>query len=222
MTLPRLISIQVSLPRRIEPDEAPDPGGRAWTTAFFKQPVAGPLWLGRPNLEGDGQADRKNHGGPDKAVLAYAAAHYPFWRRELDDPEFPYGAFAENFTVEGLNEDSVCIGDTYALGDARVQVSQPRQPCWKIAARWRRRDLTVLVERTGRTGWYLRVLAEGRVEAGLPFELVERPFPEWTVTAATRVMRGKDPRAAELAECPLLATSWRIDLAERAAAARAG
>ncbi len=207
-----LVSIQVGLPRKLGVADAADPMDRLWESGFVKEPVSGPVWLGRTNLAGDGQADREHHGGPDKAVLAYAAAHYPLWRAELNRPELPYGAFAENFTIDGLTEETVCIGDVYAIGEARVQVSQPRQPCWKIARRWRIKDLTVRVRETGRTGWYLRVLQEGYVEPGLDVVLIERPFPQWTVARATEVMlhRREDRQAAaELAECPLLASDWR-------------
>ncbi len=191
---------------------------RPWLTGFFKEPVEGPIWLGQTNLAGDGQADLKNHGGPDKAVLAYAADHYPAWRAELDRSDLPYGAFGENFTIAGLVEETVCIGDVYAVGEARVQVSQPRQPCWKIARRWRIKDLTARVQATGRTGWYFRVLAEGYVQPGLPVTLLERPFPQWTVTRAGEIMRDRRDNpvaAAELAACPLLSTNWRESLSPR-------
>ncbi len=213
--MPTLLSIQVSLPRHFGVEGAPDPMDRPWTTGFFKEPVEGPVWLGRTNLVGDGQADRKNHGGPDKAVLAYSAEHYPIWRVELNRPDLPYGAFGENFTIAGLTEETVCIGDVYAIGEARVQVSQPRQPCWKIARRWRIKDLTARVRETGRTGWYLRVLEEGYVEAGMPVELLERPFPQWTVARATEIMhrRNEDREAAmALAACPALSAVWRESL----------
>ena len=161
MTTPLLVSIQVGLPRFYGRPGADDPMDRPWETGFFKQPVDGPRWLGRTNLAGDGQADLVNHGGPDKAVLCYAASHYPGWRGELDRPELPHGAFGENFTIEGLTEETVCVGDTYRLGGAIVQVSQPRQPCWKLAWRWRLKELTALVERSGRTGWARRVAQRG-------------------------------------------------------------
>src|SRR5690606_18685860 len=107
---------------------------RPWTTGFFKEPTLGPVWLGRTNLEGDGQADLVHHGGPDKAVLAYSADHYAAWREVLNNPALPFGAFGENFTIEGLKEADVCIGDTWKVGDeATIQLSQPRQPCWKLA-----------------------------------------------------------------------------------------
>jgi MOSC domain-containing protein YiiM len=191
-----------------------------WQTGFYKEPVDGPRWLAQTNLAGDGQADLHNHGGPDKAVLAYAATHYPGWREQLARPDLPHGAFGENFTVEGLTEETVNIGDVYRLGDALVQVSQPRQPCWKLARRWRIKELTALVEQTGRTGWYLRVLEEGEVEPGQPMTLLERPYPAWTVSRATRTMRTRtSDRAAagELAGVKELAASWRDRLAEAAA-----
>lgn len=216
MSKPRLLSIQVSLPRRVEADVAPDPGGNAWTTGFFKTPVAGHVWLAHENLAGDGQGDTKNHGGPDKAVLAYAATHYAAWRAELARPDLPYGAFAENFTIEGLDEERVCIGDLFEVGEALVQVSQPRQPCWKISARWHLPDLTARVEASGRTGWYLRVLREGNVAANDAVSLLERPHAEWTVARATRTMRRQEPGGtAELAALPELAAVWHQVLERR-------
>ena len=220
MSTPLLVSIQVGLPRAYGREGADDPMDRPWETGFYKQAVDGPRWLGTTNLVGDGQADLVNHGGPDKAVLCYAASHYPGWREELQRPDLPHGAFGENFTIDGLTEETVCVGDVYRLGEAIVQVSQPRQPCWKLAWRWRLRELTALVERSGRTGWYIRVLEEGEVRPGLPLTLLERPYPEWTVARATQVMRGRrqDREAAgELAGCEVLAASWRDRLAEAAA-----
>jgi MOSC domain-containing protein YiiM len=219
MSTPLLVSIQVGLPRSYGQEGAEDPMDRPWETGFFKQPVDGPRWLGKTNLVGDGQADLVNHGGEDKAVLCYAASHYPEWREALHRLDLPHGAFGENFTIDGLTEETVCVGDSYRLGDAIVQVSQPRQPCWKLAWRWRIKELTAYVERTGRTGWYIRVLEEGNVQPGLPVTLLERPYPEWTVLRASRVMRNrqKDPEAAgELSDCELLAAFWRDRLAAAA------
>jgi MOSC domain-containing protein YiiM len=220
MSAPRLVSIQVGLPTVRGVPGSDDPMAQPWTSGIVKEPVDGPIWLGRTNLSGDGQADLTNHGGPDKAVLSYAAGHYPGWRQELDRPDLPYGAFGENFTVDGLHEEIVCVGDTYALGDVLVQVSQPRAPCWKLARRWRMKELTALVERSGRTGWYLRVLREGEVRPGETLTLLERPYPEWTMTRASQVLRARthDREAAgALASVELLATSWRTVLQQAAA-----
>lgn len=181
----RLRSIQVGMPRAGRTDEE-EP--RPWTTGIYKASVAGPIPLGRINLRGDGQADLVHHGGPDKAVCAYSADHWPYWRRVLSTETLTGGGFGENFTLEGLTEADLCIGDMVAVGSTLIQVSQPRQPCWKLARRWQILDLALQVEQTGFTGWYFRVLEEGRVEAGQILRLVERPCPEWTIAAANRVM----------------------------------
>lgn len=221
----RLVSVNVGQPREFGPAPAgwpPDPPDRPRRSGIFKAAVAGPVWLGATNLDGDAQADRVKHGGPDKAVNAYAADHYAAWRAELGLPGFPHGAFGENFTIADLTEDAVCVGDTYAIGEARVQVSQPRVPCWKLARRWGLKELTALVERSGRTGWYFRVLAEGMVTAGLPVILLDRPFPQWTIARVNAIglRRDDDLTAADLAACPLLADVWREGLRRRVAGAR--
>ena len=192
---------------------------RRWTTSFFKEPAHGPVYLGKTNLNGDGQADLIHHGGPDKAVLAYAATHYAYWRVTMNNPSLPFGAFGENFTVQGLSEAEVCIGDTWQIGDqAVVQVSQPRQPCWKLARRWRIKPLALQVQQTGRTGWYFRVLKEGVVAAGMQLVLKERPNTGWTVERANRVMhadKANIAEALELAAIPLLSENLRTTLTRR-------
>lgn len=175
MSEPVLASIQVSLPRSFGQEGAADPMDRPWTTGFFKEPVSSAVRLGLINLEGDGQADLVHHGGTDKAVLAYSAEHYPGWRQSMNNPSLPFGAFGENFTITGLTEADVCIGDIWQVGDEAVlEVSQPRQPCWKLARRWRIKSLALDVQQTGRTGWYFRVLTEGIVAAGMRLVLLFR------------------------------------------------
>src|ERR1700746_2504362 len=136
-----LYSIQLGTPKNYGLENAIDPHDLPWTTGFFKTPVEGPVFAGSTNLSGDGQADLKNHGGIDKAVLAYSADHYPKWRDELWIPDMPCGAFGENLTIAGWGEESVCIGDIFRIGPVIFEVSQPRQPCWKLARRWRRHEL---------------------------------------------------------------------------------
>lgn len=210
-----LLSLQVSDVTEIPAGGSDVWWDKSWTTGFYKRPVTGRVWLGYQGLRGDQQADRKHHGGADKALCVYAVEHYPQWRESLALPEMPSGAFGENFTMQGLLESGVCIGDIFQIGTARVQVSQPRQPCWKLARRWRIKDLTAQVEQSGRTGFYFRVLKHGWVSAGESFELVERSFPRLTIAHANEVMhlRKEDFAAAtELAMCSLLSASWKDSL----------
>jgi MOSC domain-containing protein YiiM len=207
---PLLVSIQVGRPQVIA-------DGEPWETSFFKTRVTGPIRLRTGNLDGDEQADLRVHGGPDKAVCVYSADHYPEWARVLGWDASPAAAFGENFTVSGLDEHSVSIGDVYAIGTALVQVSQPRGPCWKLARRWDRPDLTALVLKSGLTGWYFRVREPGVVAAGDAFSLAERSCPEWSVARVNDVFyatgRRRDPAARRaLAGCAALTATWRASL----------
>lgn len=189
-----------------------------WRTATHKDEVSGPLALGRLGLAGDEVADPENHGGPDKAVLAYSADHYPGWRVALGIEEFGNGALGENLSISGLAEPMVCLGDRYRLGTATVEVSQPRQPCWKQARRWGIADLVLQIVRSGKTGWYFRVLAEGEVDAGSAIELLERPFPDWTVARANEIYhfeRSDRAAAQALHDVATLSESWKGSLARR-------
>ncbi len=159
-------ALNVGRPRTLGRESAADRFDQAWTTGIFKTPVEGPVHLSSLGFTGDGQADLTVHGGPDKAVCVYSADHYPGWRHTLGIDPFPFGAFGENLAIDGLDEEQVCIGDVWSVGDALVQVSQPRQPCWKLAMKWRRRTLTDEVVASGHTGWYFRVQREGTVAAG--------------------------------------------------------
>ncbi len=208
---PIIHTLQVGLPRSLGEEGAADPMDRPWTTGLFKQPVDGPLHLGAQNLEGDGQADLHHHGGVDKAVCVYPLSRYPYWERRLERA-LALGAFGENFTVAGQDEDAVCLGDVYAVGEALVQVSQPRSPCWKLARRWRVPSLALWVQETGFTGWYLRVLQPGSVEAGQALVLRERPHPDWTITRLNAARFGQATDVAqltELAACQALSENWR-------------
>ncbi|MCC6391215.1 MAG: MOSC domain-containing protein [Bryobacterales bacterium] len=213
-----ITSIQVGPVRSYGQPGAADPQDQPWTTATAKDLVPGPIWMSREGLAGDEHADLQHHGGPDKAVLVYSADHYPLWRDEIFPHPLPPGAFGENFTVSGLAEPDVCIGDIYSLGAAVVQVSQPRRPCWKQARRWRIPDLVVRMIRSCRPGWYLRVLEEGDVQPGRLLELRERPHPAWPVSRAHHVMhfeKTNPAAAAELADCAALSGSWKSELLKR-------
>jgi MOSC domain-containing protein YiiM len=207
-----LSSLQVGLPQQFGTADAPHPHDRLWTTGIHKQPVTGPIDLGPTGLVGDGVADLVHHGGSDKAINAYPADHYPTWQAELGRPDFGPGAFGENFTIAGLVEGDLAIGDRFRVGDSVViEVSQPREPCWKLARRWRMKDLAVRVIATGRSGWYFRVITPGVVAAGMPLTRIARGSSEWTITAANAVMHGRPvdrAAAGRLATVPGLATSW--------------
>ncbi len=184
---------------------------KTWESGIFKYPVSGPVWLDSLNLAGDGQQDLHNHGGPYRAALAYGAVHYPVWRETLGH-DLPYGAFGENFTVTELTEATVCLGDVYALGEARLQVAQPRRPCWKLARRWGIKDLTARVAEKGWGGWYHQVLQTGYVQAGDTYRLLERPYPQYPISLLNDLIaeRHQDRRAcAGLAEVEALTPSWR-------------
>jgi MOSC domain-containing protein YiiM len=189
-------------------------------TAFARRATSGPVALGAEGLAGDEVADKVNHGGPDKAVCAYPAEHYPYWAERLDR-ELPEAAFGENFTTEGLLEHQLRIGDAFRVGGALVQVSQPRSPCYKIAARHGIKQLTAWVQQTGRTGYYFRVLEPGHVEAGAELELVDRPPHGVTVADVNRVAyedKHDEAGIRHVLAATELTDSWRVWLWERLAA----
>jgi MOSC domain-containing protein YiiM len=212
----RIVSLRVGLPR-IHP--AHDENEKAWESGIAKTPVEGAVWLGRLNLAGDKQADLKNHGGQHKAVLMYAAKHYTYWRKILPDRPWEHGSFGENLTVTGLTEANVAIGDIYVIGAAHIQVSQPRNPCWKLARRCSQPDMIARVNDNGFSGWYVRVLEEGEIAAGMDITLLERPYPQWTIEQVQRVMQDVDQDltlALELASCPSYSSSeWRDHFTHR-------
>jgi MOSC domain-containing protein YiiM len=216
-----ILTLQVG-PAQTHAEVSPaNPRGQEWFTGIFKSPVAGPLWLDKINLAEDDQADRINHGGVDKAVLAYGIDRYDYWRSVLPDVAWVNGGFGENFTISEQTEDNVCIGDIYAIGEgenaARVQVSQPRTPCYKLARRWGVKDLTACVQVNGYGGWYLRVLQEGEVVPGMALHLLERPYPQWTIAQVHEVANGDDPEQdLALAACEALSEGWRVWLVKRA------
>ena len=165
---PRLVSINVGLPREIEAH------GKMVLTSIFKAPVAGPVGVRRMNLEGDQQSDLTVHGGARKAVYVYPSEHYAFWRAEFPDMDLPWGSFGENFTTEGLFENTTCIGDALRIGSAEFVVTQPRTPCFKLAIRFGRDDVIKRFFVSGRSGFYLSVTREGDVIADDAIAFVER------------------------------------------------
>ena len=210
----RLVSVLVGTPRTVGTPGAPDRMEREFTSAIWKSPVAGPVLAGALGLEGDAVHDTESHGGFDQAVLMYCAGHYPRWEAERGHP-VERGAFGENLLVEGVDEDTACVGDSYQIGSVRLQVSHPRSPCSTLARRHQVPDMIAIVRQNGRSGWYLRVVEEGRLEAGQQVLLVDRLNPGWTIRRAAKAMydRLREPaEAGALAACDGLSTEWRIRL----------
>ena len=178
----KLLSVNVSLPKEISHNN------KAVTTGIFKEPVQGRVMLRRLNLEGDGQADLDNHGGEYKAVYAYAMEHFDYWKREVGRSDFSAGQFGENFTVQGMGEDNVHIGDVFRVGSALVQVTQPRAPCFKLGLKMGSAHFPKLFLASGRVGFYLRVLKEGEVGAGDVIERVTMDPEHMTVREMVRLL----------------------------------
>ncbi|MDR9853453.1 MOSC domain-containing protein [Paenibacillus sp. VCA1] len=156
--------------------------GKPLTTGIYKRPVQGEVFVGRTQMDGDGQADTVNHGGPDKAVCVYPYEHYAYWEQELDK-KLDYSAFGENLTVTGLLETGVCIGDVFEMGEVVVQVSQPRFPCFKLSSKHAVKDFPARVLDTGFSGFYLRILEEGRLSKDS--RIVKRSSHPMRVTVAS-------------------------------------
>lgn len=213
--MPQLISLQIGISRTQHLFDERTGKVKEWTTAIDKRPVEGPIEVTETGLVGDVQANRKVHGGVDKALLAYCGDHYPQWKTIIANFDGQPGNFGENLTFTGLSEPDVCIGDRWQLGDVVVEVSQPRQPCINLVRRWNRPSLVKEVVANGWTGWYLRVNTPGMLSAGDDVTLLDRPHPEWPIPRAHRAMYGMsdDPRdAAELASLPVLSLAWREEL----------
>lgn len=194
------------------PGELTASNGSSWRTALYKERVDGPVYLDLLNLAGDAQADLVHHGGLDKAVCVYPGEHYPYWAQRLGH-RLPQGAFGENFAIYGLTEATVCLGDVYTIGDAVVQVTQPRSPCYKIARRWHR-SLALWFQETGYTGWYMRVLQPGLVESGQQLRLTDRGHGRWTIARLNQIRYQSGAGATlqelqELSNCADLTTGWR-------------
>lgn len=164
----QVISVNVSKPKTIEIN------GELVNTGIYKEPVRAATWLGKLTLDGDDQADKKVHGGPHQAAYCYPLAHYAHWQEKLSVTDFPYGTFGENFTITGMDEHNTYIGDTLQIGEAVVQVTMPRIPCFKLAHKLG--DAKIIKEflHSGRSGFYLRVLTEGNVKAGDDINVISR------------------------------------------------
>ena len=180
-----LISVNTGLPREVLWH------GIQVTTGIFKQPIEGRVALRKLNLDGDRQADLTVHGGEHKAVYCYPLAHYGYWREELPGQALPMGAFGENFTTDGLLEDSVHIGDGFSVGSAEVIVTQPRLPCYKLGVRFQSDDMVKRFLASGRTGFYLAVTRGGEVGADDDIKTTNRDPNGVPVSEITRLYLAK-------------------------------
>ena len=177
----KLISLSVARPRLAVYK------GATVNTGIFKKPVSGRIALRTLNLEGDQQADLSVHGGLYKAVYAYPAEHYEYWRHELPDMDLPWGMFGENLTTEGVGEDEVHVGDLFRIGSATVMVRQPRMPCYKLAVKFQRDDILERFLLSGRSGFYFSVEQEGEVGVGDPIELASQNLTGITIAEMNRL-----------------------------------
>ena len=213
----RVLAISVGGPRQIEWH------GRLVQTSIFKAPVLGRVRVTQLNLEGDQQSDLSVHGGPDKAVYAYPAEHYPFWRTELSSAELSWGAFGENLTTEGMLENEVCIGDRYRMGSAEFVVTQPRMPCYKLAIKFARAEFVKAFLASERTGFYFAVLREGEVEAEDSIERIAEDERRLSVRDIVRLYTSDAPdpqllqRAVQLDALP---DGWREHFVDQLAKAQ--
>lgn len=185
------------------------------SSAIRKEPTTGPVHVGRLGLAGDEQADLSVHGGPEKAIHHYPTDHYGWWAQALGDHGLlrAPGAFGENISTQGLVEDAVCVGDTWRLGSALVEVTQGRQPCWKLDHRFGGAAVMKAMTKSRRSGWYYRVIEEGEVATGGVMQLVDRPFPDWSVARVFGLLiagdHKQDPQGLEaLRAVSALSGAW--------------
>jgi len=207
----RVVSVNVGMPARVE-----TPNG-AVLTSIFKSPVAGKVAVRRHNIEGDRQSDLTVHGGPNKAVYGYAEEHYSYWREQLPGVDFVPGIFGENLTTQGLNEETVHIGDRFRVGSAILQVMQPRMPCYKLGVRFSRPDMVKRFWLSGRPGFYFSIVEEGDLAAGDSIERVGGENERISVADVVALYR-REKTDSELLQRALrapLAGSWKQEILER-------
>ena len=215
----KLVSVQVGRPRTVRWH------GKPVSTGIYKESVVGRIRVYRSNLDGDQQADLTVHGGPDKAVYVYPSEHYPIWQAEFPDMLLPYGMFGENFTTEGLDESSVHIGDRFRIGDARLEVTQPRVPCYKLGVKMGSMQFLKRFLASGRTGYYLRILEEGDVGASDSIERIKHDPERMTIREAVRLAFFEQSDVAMLEKAlriRALSQEWRTMFQEQLAVLIAG
>ena len=208
----KLLSVNVSQLTTV------DYRGRSVATGIFKAPVAGRVMARRMTLEGDRQADLSVHGGADKAVYVYPSEHYMTWTQELGQNDLPMGQFGENLTVEGMLEETVHIGDTFRVGGALLQVTQPRVPCYKLGLKMGSARFPKTFLASYRTGYYMRVLEEGTVGAGDSIERIGTDPERMTIPQAVRLAFFEPddvPALEKVLRIEALSQDWRTMFQEQ-------
>ncbi len=204
--MPKLLSVNVGLPREIQWN------GKVVRTAIWKSPVSGRIVARRLNLDGDGQGDLAGHGGEQRAVMVYQLEAYQYWEQELGRKDFDYGQFGENFTVEGLPDDQVCIGDRYKIGTAVFEVTQPRVTCYRVGIRMNNPEMPSLLVSHHKPGFYFRVITEGEVGAGDDIQKIVDGPDKITVAEIDSLLYLPKPdlnRVAVAARVPALSPGWK-------------
>jgi MOSC domain-containing protein YiiM len=208
----RIVSVNVGRPRSVLA------GGKAVRTGIFKSPVAGRVRVRELGFEGDGQADPRVHGGVEKAVYLYPSEHYPFWSGEWPGVPLPWGAFGENLDIEGLDETSAHVGDELRAGTARLRITGPRLPCFKLGVKFESPAILATFLQSQRTGFYAAVTLEGEVAAGDMLEVVHRDPHAVSIHDVVR-LESSDRHDRELLErvlaCQALPESWRRRFSKR-------
>jgi len=211
----QVVSVNVSKPKDVVHD------GAVVSTGIFKESVKGRLWVRKLGIEGDGQADLTAHGGPDQAVYAYPVEHYAYWEEQLGRDPLPFGQFGENLSITGIDEASARVGDTLKIGTAVLQVTQPRLPCYKLGIRMGAgKTFPKRFQKSGRVGFYLRVMKEGELAAGDRIERVDVP-DSVTIAEFLKVYGSKRPSRRAISRvlaAPGLSHAWRTYLEDMLAA----
>ncbi|WP_168122634.1 MOSC domain-containing protein [Paenibacillus sp. HB172176] len=210
-TRPIISSVQVGEPVLI------DHGNKQVLSGIWKRPSDHPIYASRLGMEGDAQADTVNHGGEDKAICAYFGSRYSYWEAEYGRP-FPNGSFGENITISDWTEEEICIGDVIAGDEVVLQVSQPRQPCFKLGLRHSLAELPVRVRETGYSGFYFRVIQEGNIRSGEPLKVVQKHSAGCSIMQANQVMyvhTGDRVKIEQLLTVEPLSESWKKQLQSR-------
>ena len=201
----KVLSVNVGLPRDVQIDD------RTVATGIYKVPITERVRVRTLNLDGDRQADLTVHGGTDKAVYAYPSEHYAFWRDILGE-DLSWGAFGENLTIQGLSEETGNVGDQLGIGTATFVITQPRLPCFKLAAKFQRDKIIKEFLDSRRTGFYLKVTHEGTLQAGDPIHVLRQAPERFTIREVTDLYLTKEPKASQLERVLSvmdLAASWR-------------